>query len=40
MQTIVQLGYLTGVVMFIVGLRRLSSPQTARSGNLWAAVGM
>ncbi|MEL6731807.1 MAG: NAD(P)(+) transhydrogenase (Re/Si-specific) subunit beta, partial [Bacteroidota bacterium] len=40
MQLIVQLGYLTGVVLFILGLRRLSSPKTARSGNLQAAIGM
>ncbi|MEL6843604.1 MAG: NAD(P)(+) transhydrogenase (Re/Si-specific) subunit beta, partial [Bacteroidota bacterium] len=38
--TIVNLGYLGGVIMFILGLRRLSSPQTARAGNLLAAAGM
>ncbi|MDX2249034.1 MAG: NAD(P)(+) transhydrogenase (Re/Si-specific) subunit beta [Bacteroidia bacterium] len=37
---IVNLGYLTGVIFFIIGLRKLSSPRTARAGNLWAAVGM
>jgi NAD(P) transhydrogenase subunit beta len=38
--TIVQLVYLVAAVLFIVGLRMLSSPRTARTGNLVAAVGM
>lgn len=38
--TIVQLSYLLAIVLFIVGLKRLSSPATARSGNQLAAVGM
>ncbi len=37
---IVNLGYLVGVILFVLGLRRLSSPSTARSGNLQAAAGM
>ncbi|MEZ4777127.1 MAG: NAD(P)(+) transhydrogenase (Re/Si-specific) subunit beta [Bacteroidia bacterium] len=37
---IVNLGYLAGVIFFIIGLRQLSSPRTARTGNLWAALGM
>jgi NAD(P) transhydrogenase subunit beta len=40
LQAIVDLGYLVGVTFFILGLRRLSSPKTARNGNLLAAVGM
>ncbi len=40
LKTIIDLGYLVGVVLFILGLRRLSSPKTARNGNLTAAVGM
>ena len=32
--------YLLAAVLFILGLRRLGSPATARSGNLMAAVGM
>ncbi len=32
--------YLIASVMFIFGLKRLSSPRTARSGNLIAAAGM
>lgn len=38
--TIVDLAYLTGVVAFIIGLQRLGSPDTARSGNLMAFAGM
>jgi H+-translocating NAD(P) transhydrogenase subunit beta len=32
--------YIAASILFIVGLRRLSHPSTARSGNLVAAVGM
>jgi H+-translocating NAD(P) transhydrogenase subunit beta len=32
--------YLVCAILFIVGLRRLSSPATARSGNQLAAIGM
>jgi H+-translocating NAD(P) transhydrogenase subunit beta len=32
--------YLVASLLFIFGLKRLSSPRTARSGNLVAAVGM
>ena len=34
------LSYLLAAVLFIVGLKRLSSPATARSGNLMGATGM
>src|SRR4051812_28503049 len=34
------LSYLFGSVTFIIGLRQLSHPQTARRGNLLAAAGM
>ena len=40
MLAIVNLSYLSAVILLIIGLRRLSSPKTARSGNLIAAVGM
>ncbi len=40
MEAIVNLSYLIAVTLLIVGLRRLSSPATARSGNLLAALGM
>jgi len=32
--------YLISIVLFIIGLKRLSSPDTARNGNLMAAAGM
>jgi len=34
------LAYLAASVCFILALRGLSSPVTARSGNLWGIVGM
>ena len=37
---IVNLSYLLAAVLFIVGLKRLSSPATARSGNIMGASGM
>lgn len=37
---IVDLGYLIGVILFVLGLKKLSSPRTARQGNIWAALGM
>ncbi len=40
MELICQLAYLVGAVCFILGLRGLSTPKTARRGNLTAAVGM
>lgn len=36
----IELSYLASVILFISGLKRLSHPLTARSGNLWAAAGM
>lgn len=38
--TFIQLAYLVAAVCFILGLKRLSSPATARSGNLLGASGM
>lgn len=35
-----ELGYLLASILFIVGLKRLSSPATARRGNLISGVGM
>src|ERR1700722_10439054 len=41
MQTIIlQLSYLIGSITFILGLKMLSHPETARRGNLIAAGGM
>lgn len=39
-QVILPLSYLIGSVTFIIGLKMLSHPETARKGNLVAAVGM
>ncbi|MEX0691856.1 MAG: NAD(P)(+) transhydrogenase (Re/Si-specific) subunit beta [Gemmatimonadales bacterium] len=40
MEALLKLFYLAAAVCFIVGLKRLSSPATARSGNAIAAIGM
>jgi H+-translocating NAD(P) transhydrogenase subunit beta len=39
-QTTINLAYLVASVGLIIGIKRLSSPATARSGNVIAAVGM
>ena len=39
-QTAINFTYLVAAVLLIVGIRRLSSPPTARSGNWIAAIGM
>jgi len=39
-EIICQIAYLVGAVCFILGLRGLSHPKTARRGNLIAALGM
>ena len=40
LQTLIQASYFVTAVLFIVGLKRMSSPVTARSGILWAGAGM
>ena len=35
-----EVAYLLASLLFIFGLKRLSSPRTARSGNIVAAIGM
>jgi len=37
---VIALAYLLSAVLFIVGLKRLSSPRTARRGNMIGAAGM
>jgi NAD(P) transhydrogenase subunit beta len=37
---IIDAAYVIAAVLFIVGLKRLSSPETARSGNMLGATGM
>jgi len=38
--SVAQAAYLIASLLFILGLKRLSTPRTARSGNIAAAVGM
>ncbi|NUO64237.1 MAG: NAD(P)(+) transhydrogenase (Re/Si-specific) subunit beta [Gemmatimonadaceae bacterium] len=38
--TVISLSYVAAALLFIFGLRRLSTPRTARSGNRLAAIGM
>ncbi len=40
MSTVLTLAYLLAAVLFILGLKQLSSPRTARNGNYTAAAGM
>lgn len=37
---IIEIAFLVAAYWLITGLRKLSSPDTARKGNLWAAAGM
>lgn len=39
-QYILDIAYLIGSVTFVLGLKMLSHPETARKGNLFAAAGM
>src|SRR6204780_1391587 len=39
-QTLTQLSYLVAAALFILGLKRMSSPVTAVSGVRWVGVGM
>ncbi|HBG29272.1 NAD(P)(+) transhydrogenase (Re/Si-specific) subunit beta [Candidatus Macondimonas diazotrophica] len=36
----INLAYFATAVLFIVGLKRMASPKTAKSGILWAGIGM
>ncbi|AUB77724.1 MULTISPECIES: NAD(P)(+) transhydrogenase (Re/Si-specific) subunit beta [Spiribacter] len=40
MNFVVQLSYLLAAVLFILGLKAMSSPRTARKGIMWAGAGM
>lgn len=37
---LIQVSYFAAAVLFILGLKRMSSPVTARGGIVWAGVGM
>lgn len=40
MRIIIELTYLVSSIFFIFGIKNLSSPKTARKGNLYASIGM
>ena len=40
LEIIIQSIYVIAAVLFIVGLKRMSSPTTARTGIVWAGIGM
>ena len=40
MSGLINLSYFTAAVLFILGLKQMSSPVTARRGIVWAGVGM
>ena len=37
---ILEFSYLLAAIFFVIGLKQLSNPESARGGNLWAAAGM
>jgi NAD(P) transhydrogenase subunit beta len=37
---ILELSYLVAAILFVIGLKLLSHPESARKGNLWAGSGM
>ncbi len=40
MNLFVEIFYLAAAVLFILGLKQMASPVTARRGIVWAGVGM
>ena len=40
MDTVIQVSYFIAAILFIFGLKRMSSPVTARDGIVWAGIGM
>jgi NAD(P) transhydrogenase subunit beta len=40
MDLLIQLSYFIAAALFILGLKRMSSPKTARGGIVWAGAGM
>ncbi|VAW33769.1 NAD(P) transhydrogenase subunit beta [hydrothermal vent metagenome] len=40
LETLIKVSYLIAAILFIVGLRRMSAPGTARGGIVWAGIGM
>lgn len=39
-KTILDFSYLVAAILFVIGLKLLSKPESAKRGNLWAAAGM
>ncbi|MFP4058976.1 MAG: NAD(P)(+) transhydrogenase (Re/Si-specific) subunit beta [Bacteroidales bacterium] len=39
-EIILEFSYLVSAILFVIGLKMLSHPDTARKGNLWAGAGM
>ena len=39
-QVVLEYSYLLSAIMFVIGLKLQSHPETARKGNIWAALGM
>jgi H+-translocating NAD(P) transhydrogenase subunit beta len=39
-EMVIQIAYFVAAILFIIGLKRMSSPKTAASGIYWAGVGM
>src|SRR5512133_3026725 len=37
---ILDFSYLIAAILFVIGLKMLSKPESARAGNLWAGAGM
>ena len=40
MHNIIEISYFIAAILFILGLRKMSSPVTARGGIVWAGIGM
>ena len=40
MDNLIEVSYFVAAILFIMGLKKMSSPVTARSGIIWAGVGM
>ena len=40
LDNIIEISYFVAAILFIMGLKKMSSPVTARSGIIWAGVGM
>uniref|UniRef100_UPI002628C75E NAD(P)(+) transhydrogenase (Re/Si-specific) subunit beta n=1 Tax=uncultured Meiothermus sp. TaxID=157471 RepID=UPI002628C75E len=40
MENFVELAYFLTALLFILGLKRMASPATARSGMVWSGVAM